>query len=163
MTWFSVLFAMVAVVLAANDSTIWSSSPYSTATISSNANISLPSADPSYGRNGSHIYEALYQPHSNSTPVFQNTSIIQSLAPGSQLLSKRSALSLPDGVCAPGIPCANGACCSKTGVCSYAPSSCAPANCISNCDAKAPCGQYAKSGAGTCPLNVCCSQYGFCE
>lgn len=47
-------------------------------------------------------------------------------------------------------------------MCSYAPSSCAPENCISNCNATAPCGQYAAPGEGTCPLNVCCSQYGFC-
>ncbi|KAJ5965610.1 class V chitinase, partial [Penicillium waksmanii] len=25
-----------------------------------------------------------------------------------------------------------------------------------------PCGEYAKTGEGNCPLNVCCSQFGFC-
>jgi Chitin recognition protein. len=70
---------------------------------------------------------------------------------------------LPTGTCAPGVPCTNGACCSNTGVCSYAPSSCGADVCISNCDAKAPCGEYANPDNATCPLNVCCSQYGFCK
>ncbi|KAG4435143.1 hypothetical protein IFR05_009375 [Cadophora sp. M221] len=34
--------------------------------------------------------------------------------------------------------------------------------CWSNCDAKAECGGYAKDPGQKCPLNVCCSQFGFC-
>ncbi|GIJ85609.1 hypothetical protein Asppvi_004468 [Aspergillus pseudoviridinutans] len=34
--------------------------------------------------------------------------------------------------------------------------------CVSQCDAVAECGQYSETGNKTCPLNVCCSQYGFC-
>ncbi|KAF3055543.1 Chitotriosidase-1 [Daldinia childiae] len=63
---------------------------------------------------------------------------------------------------APGAPCSNGACCSNTGVCSYAPTSCGPDVCISNCDAKAPCGPYAEASSAACPLKVCCSEFGFC-
>lgn len=43
---------------------------------------------------------------------------------------------------------------------------CGPGNCVNNCDAKSECdpanwgSTYAL--AETCPLNVCCSQYGFC-
>ena len=122
-------------------------------------------AVPQLPRNGSEPLKALYQPYSNKTPVFKNDSLIQALSsPEDGALRKRATSDdLPEGACAPGIPCKNGACCSNTGVCSYAPSSCAPENCISNCDAKAPCGQYAKPENAVCPLNVCCSQYGFCK
>ncbi|KAJ6484663.1 hypothetical protein C8R45DRAFT_1214695 [Mycena sanguinolenta] len=34
--------------------------------------------------------------------------------------------------------------------------------CTSNCDAKAQCGPNAPAGQELCPLNVCCSQFGFC-
>ncbi|KAF3196307.1 hypothetical protein TWF106_005016 [Orbilia oligospora] len=51
-----------------------------------------------------------------------------------------------DYSCGPGRPCHNGACCGPS----------------SNCDAKAECGQYAEPPGKTCPLNVCCSQHGFC-
>lgn len=43
---------------------------------------------------------------------------------------------------------------------------CGPGNCVNSCDAKAECDpagwgpQYVLSEA--CPLNVCCSQFGFC-
>ena len=45
------------------------------------------------------------------------------------------------------------------------PSYCAPANCTSGCDAKSECdpgwgSQW--STRGDCPLNVCCSEFGFC-
>ena len=33
--------------------------------------------------------------------------------------------------------------------------------CVSNCDAAAQCGKDAATYNATCPLNVCCSQYGF--
>ena len=109
------------------------------------------------------IYEALYQPHSNKTPVFQNSTVLQALSLSNGSLIRRATTGLPTGVCAPGSPCTNGACCSNTGVCSYAPTSCSPNVCISNCNAKAPCGQYADPASATCPLNVCCSQFGFCD
>lgn len=43
----------------------------------------------------------------------------------------------------------------------YAPAYCGK-GCLSNCDAKAECGEYAKVKGQTCPLNVCCSKHGFC-
>jgi hypothetical protein len=65
-------------------------------------------------------------------------------------------------------PCSNGACCAKTGYCGYGPASCGTNGispndkCWSNCNAKAECGQYAKVPNTKCPLNVCCSEFGFC-
>ncbi|KAK1953668.1 glycoside hydrolase [Colletotrichum sublineola] len=103
-------------------------------------------------RNSSSALKPLYQAYSDKTPKFKNEPLIRFL----------QSNGLPEGVCAPGAPCTNRACCSNTGVCSYAPLSCGPDVCISNCDAKAPCGEYAEPGKATCPLNVCCSQYGFC-
>lgn len=125
---------------------------------------------PQLPKNSSSALPPLYQPYSKNKPKFQNEDLIRQLSEhprqrldhldsGSGSLHKRD---LPVGTCAPGVPCTNGACCSKTGVCSYAPSSCGADVCISNCDAKAPCGQYANPDNATCPLNVCCSQYGFC-
>lgn len=62
-----------------------------------------------------------------------------------------------------------GACCSKvTGYCNYGPEACGTNGqspndvCWSNCDAKAACGRYADPPGKTCPLNVCCSEWGFC-
>lgn len=37
-----------------------------------------------------------------------------------------------------------------------------PANCLSNCDAKAKCGINSRDGKVKCPLNLCCSDYGYC-
>ncbi|KFX92564.1 hypothetical protein V490_05317 [Pseudogymnoascus sp. VKM F-3557] len=66
-------------------------------------------------------------------------------------------------------PCSNGACCPKaTGYCNYGPEYCGTNGqspndvCWSNCDAHAECGQNALVPGSPCPLNVCCSQYGFC-
>ena len=61
-------------------------------------------------------------------------------------------------------PCAIG-CCGKNGVCSFGPTSCAPENCQSNCDRKSDCdpgwgAQWSQNEK--CPLNVCCSKFGFC-
>ncbi|EFQ96937.1 killer toxin alpha/beta [Nannizzia gypsea CBS 118893] len=126
---------------------------------------------PPLPRNSSKALAALFQAYSPDTPVFLNHELANRLASNGTHSSQMSLngkdvvldkKALPLGTCAPGTPCTNGACCSKTGVCSYAPSSCAPKNCISNCDAKAPCGQYAAKGEGNCPLNVCCSEFGFC-
>jgi hypothetical protein len=65
-----------------------------------------------------------------------------------------------DHQCGPGNPCNNGACCGGSGYCGYGPTYCG-SGCVSNCDAVAECGQYAKTPGARCPLNTCCSQYGF--
>ncbi|KAJ5921194.1 CAZyme family GH18 [Penicillium verhagenii] len=127
-------------------------------------------SSPQLPKNSSSALRPLYEAYSKSKPKFENEALIRQLSQhlgeridnldyDSGSLSKRD---LPTGTCAPGVPCTNGACCSSTGVCSYAPSSCGADVCISNCDAKAPCGEYANPDNATCPLNVCCSQYGFC-
>ncbi|KAI0971243.1 carbohydrate-binding module family 18 [Xylaria arbuscula] len=70
--------------------------------------------------------------------------------------------------CSENKSCGNGACCGKNGVCGYGPIYCGTNEispndaCWSNCNAKAPCGKFAATPNATCPLNVCCSQYGFC-
>lgn len=66
---------------------------------------------------------------------------------------------LPIGTCDPSTPCPNGACCGSNGLCGYSPTECGE-GCLFNCDAKAACGQYGASGQQTCPLNVCCSEFG---
>ncbi|OJJ66497.1 hypothetical protein ASPBRDRAFT_59613 [Aspergillus brasiliensis CBS 101740] len=150
-----------------------SSTSSGVAPTSSKAQLKTWNLTPQLPRNASKSLPALFQPYSPNTPVFKDQNLLRELSTqrnqnqtSKRSLHDRSALekraSLPTGSCAPGSPCDNGACCSNTGVCSYAPSSCAPDVCISNCNATAPCGQYAAAGEGNCPLNVCCSQYGFC-
>lgn len=89
------------------------------------------------------------------------------------LITRQSVSTQPDDYsCSESKPCSNGACCSKkTGYCNYGPDACGPdlgSNpspndvCWSNCDALAECGKYALPAGKTCPLNVCCSEYGFC-
>ncbi|KAL5087414.1 hypothetical protein Trisim1_007813 [Trichoderma cf. simile WF8] len=73
----------------------------------------------------------------------------------------RAAAVVDDYTCAKGRPCLNGACCGSSGACGYGPVYCG-IGCTSNCDAKAECGQFSADGKTTCPLNVCCSQFGFC-
>lgn len=68
---------------------------------------------------------------------------------------------LPTGTCNANTPCVNGACCGKDNLCGYSPKSCG-SGCRSNCNAKAECGPYAAAGKEKCPLNVCCSEFGFC-
>ncbi|KAJ6105101.1 hypothetical protein N7523_010175 [Penicillium sp. IBT 18751x] len=74
-------------------------------------------------------------------------------------------LALADTFCSADVPCAIG-CCGQYNVCGMGPDYCGPDNCINNCDAKAECNpgdwdsKYVNST--TCPLNVCCSKYGFC-
>lgn len=51
------------------------------------------------------------------------------------------------------------------GISGMGPEFCAPGNCTSSCDQKSECdpGWGAQwSQAENCPLNVCCSKYGFC-
>lgn len=82
----------------------------------------------------------------------------------------RQVVETDDYSCSESKPCSNGACCSKSsGYCGYGPASCGTTNtpgpndaCWSNCDAKAECGRFAATPGTTCPLNVCCSQFGFC-
>lgn len=66
-----------------------------------------------------------------------------------------------DYTCGPGRPCSNGACCGVSGNCGYGKAYCGD-GCISNCDAAAECGKDARPSGKRCPLNTCCSQYGFC-
>ncbi|KAL4746948.1 glycoside hydrolase superfamily [Aspergillus terricola var. indicus] len=66
-------------------------------------------------------------------------------------------------------PCATG-CCSKSGYCGVGDEYCgvdycSPESCVSGCENKAYCdpggyGDYAEHSK--CPLNVCCSKYGYC-
>lgn len=73
--------------------------------------------------NSSVVYQAIYQPHLNSTPVFHNLTeknanplITALLASNGSLESRALTTDQPAGVCAPGSPCTNGACCSNTGL-----------------------------------------------
>ncbi|KAJ6052520.1 glycosyl hydrolases family 18-domain-containing protein [Penicillium canescens] len=65
-------------------------------------------------------------------------------------------------------PCSNGACCAKSGYCGFGDKYCGTTDespndaCWSNCDAHAECGKDAVPAHKGCPLNVCCSPYGFC-
>lgn len=101
------------------------------------------------------------------------------------LFSALEGRALPEGTCNANTPCVNSACCGTNGLCGYSPTECGkgkcsgiffPAvlssplrqtlmtfagNCTSNCDAKAQCGQYGKPGNQDCPLNVCCSEFGW--
>lgn len=83
-----------------------------------------------------------------------STASLEELLQGS--LSKRD-----DYSCGPGSPCGNGACCGTSRYCGYGPTYCGSGNCTSNCDAVAECGQYAAKPGKQCPLNTCCSKYGF--
>lgn len=80
------------------------------------------------------------------------------------LLFTRHVLSADDdtsGTCSETSPCVSG-CCSSTGSCGFGDDYCGD-TCISSCDATAECGQYAAVPGTTCPLNVCCSQYGYAQ
>jgi hypothetical protein len=65
-----------------------------------------------------------------------------------------------DYTCGPGRPCRNGACCGKSGFCGYGNTYCGP-GCTSHCDAHAECGKDALVPGTECPLNTCCSEFGF--
>ncbi|KAL4954842.1 hypothetical protein BDW69DRAFT_193734 [Aspergillus filifer] len=70
-------------------------------------------------------------------------------------------------VCNSTSPCVNGACCGvnegeASGLCGYDPVNSCGSTCVSNCNATAECGKWAATPGQTCPLNVCCSEYGFC-
>ncbi|EPE06529.1 chitinase class V [Ophiostoma piceae UAMH 11346] len=75
------------------------------------------------------------------------------------------AYSVADDIaCSASNPCELG-CCGKNGLCGMGPNYCAPGNCTTSCDAKSDCdpGWGSEwSASSKCPLNVCCSEYGFC-
>lgn len=79
---------------------------------------------------------------------------------GQLVLSNVTLVPRDDYQCGQGKPCSNGACCGGSGYCSYGPTYCG-SGCLANCDAVAECGQYAKTAGTECPLNTCCSQFGF--
>lgn len=109
-------------------------------------------------QNNQTLLKPLFTRPSNSTPRFLNLTgqSANPLVEAAPLLGTRAAAADGDGTCAPGSPCTNGACCSSSGFCGYSPDFCGADTCISNCDAKASCGQYAPAGEEKCPLNVCC-------
>ncbi|KAK6987473.1 chitin-binding type-1 domain-containing protein [Favolaschia claudopus] len=81
--------------------------------------------------------------------------------------AQSNSSTLPVGSCTPTIPCSNGACCNgDSGFCGFGQAFCKQVSeggpCTSNCDALAECGPNAAPTNFTCPLNVCCSQFGFC-
>ncbi|KAM7196715.1 putative glycosyl hydrolases family 18 protein [Naviculisporaceae sp. PSN 640] len=100
-------------------------------------------------------------------PVCEATK--SSLAAMSEAALMARAVPVEDYTCGPNKPCSNGACCPKEGGnCMYGPKACGTTGtspndvCWSNCNAKAECGRFADPPGKTCPLNVCCSQWGFC-
>ncbi|EPE30127.1 (Trans)glycosidase [Glarea lozoyensis ATCC 20868] len=67
--------------------------------------------------------------------------------------------------CGPQKACVDGSCCNSEGKCGFTPYNCnntASTTCISNCDAHAQCGVDSLDGAQKCPLNICCSYFGYC-
>ncbi|KAJ5094625.1 CAZyme family GH18, partial [Penicillium angulare] len=47
-------------------------------------------------------------------------------------------------------------------LCGYDPDNSCGSTCVSNCNATPECGKWAATAGTECPLNVCCSGYGFC-
>lgn len=84
-------------------------------------------------------------------------------APMCPLTPNNVLLPCDDYSCSESKPCSK-----KTGCCNYGPQACGTNGqspndaCWSKCDAHAKCGINAKVPGTKCPLNVCCSQYGFC-
>ena len=78
-----------------------------------------------------------------------------------RLLQTRDGNGLPTGTCNAQTECPIAACCGTNGLCGYSPSECGQGNCTSKCDSKAECGQYGVAGKQNCPLNVCCSKFGY--
>ncbi|RKK64719.1 hypothetical protein BFJ69_g16581 [Fusarium oxysporum] len=81
------------------------------------------------------------------------------------LLVTSVPLIVADVFCDKSTPCEVG-CCGSNNVCGTGPDYCSKAKCINSCDFKAECNpgnwpsQYFNSTK--CPLNVCCSKFGFC-
>lgn len=104
----------------------------------------------------------------DSCPVNQIRASPKTLfAPGNLNLAATAAID-NDYSCGENNPCSNGACCAKSGYCGYGEKYCGKTDkspndvCWSNCDAKAECGRFAEPKGKECPLNVCCSPFGFC-
>jgi len=91
------------------------------------------------------------------------------LIPGVSLIQRSIEPRAEDDYsCSESKPCKNGACCPKaTGYCNYGEKYCGTNGqspnevCWSNCNAKAECGRDADPPGKKCPLNVCCSKYGY--
>jgi chitinase len=83
-------------------------------------------------------------------------------------IKAKSASIVDDNSCSETKRCSNHACCGRAGYCGYGPDYCGTTGkspndrCWSDCDAHAECGRYAEIPGATCPLNVCCSEFGFC-
>ncbi|KAG9228463.1 glycoside hydrolase superfamily [Amylocarpus encephaloides] len=80
-------------------------------------------------------------------------------------ISKVVSLSVALAQCGPGTPCVDGSCCNSVGKCGFKPYNCkttGTTTCISNCEAQANCGVDSLNGAQKCPLNTCCSYFGYC-
>ncbi|KAK4120516.1 hypothetical protein N657DRAFT_625063 [Parathielavia appendiculata] len=58
-------------------------------------------------------------------------------------------------------PCIDGSCCSKDHICGFGPDFCG-AGCLSQCNAKAMCGEHSENGEIPCGLKLCCSAMGWC-
>ncbi|KAK3337685.1 glycosyl hydrolases family 18-domain-containing protein [Cercophora scortea] len=89
-------------------------------------------------------------------------------AAGEQCQAMPALFKREDYTCDEHRPCSNNACCGKTGNCGYGSKYCGDGKtspndvCWSHCDAKAECGKDAAKPGQTCPLNTCCSEFGFC-
>jgi chitinase len=58
-------------------------------------------------------------------------------------------------------PCIDGSCCGKDHICGFGPDFCGD-GCLSQCNAKAMCGEYSENGEMPCGLKLCCSAMGWC-
>ena len=93
--------------------------------------------------------------------VLEKSDFVDELEDIAYSRDKTSTLLRRDGFnCNSKKPCKNGACCGKSGYCGYGPTYCS-AGCLSNCGAVAECGKNAKQPGQKCPLNTCCSEFGF--
>ncbi|KAK2669844.1 Chitinase II [Fusarium oxysporum f. sp. vasinfectum] len=81
------------------------------------------------------------------------------------LLFTSIPLAFADVFCDKSTACEVG-CCGSNNVCGTGPDYCSKAKCINSCDYKAECnpGNWPSQyfNATKCPLNVCCSKFGFC-
>lgn len=103
----------------------------------------------------------VFWPH--SLKYLSGSSIVARHAPavGSLALNDHVAIFARDDYsCSASKPCSNGACCGAGGYCGYGDTYCGE-GCVSNCNATAECGKYAVPVNKTCPLNTCCSEFGF--
>ncbi|CZR61249.1 uncharacterized protein PAC_11145 [Phialocephala subalpina] len=86
--------------------------------------------------------------------------LVRALSAFVLFLSSWNLTSAQSGSCSDTSLCVSGCCNGE--YCGFGPTYCGTGNCTSSCDAIAECGPYAPSDSYDCPLNVCCSQYGFC-